>query len=183
MASLGLPAQTSYSEHTETHSRSFTWLTLAAPRSSYLLSAHMVFFPQARRRLLRKHRESRTRDSSRHVQVNHLESALVTGRNVSSHFRERARESAKTKVTLALRKAHFSAASSQTGYSETSEAVSRGFTWLTWQTGYSEHTETHSRSFTWLTLAAPRACDWTQRLKPPPRTRAEKVQQQKSLSR
>ena len=55
----------------------------------------------------------------------------MTGRNVSSHFRERARESAKTKVTLALRKAHFSAASSQTGYSETSEAVSRGFTWLT----------------------------------------------------
>ena len=89
-------ASPGYSEHTETQSRSFTWLTLAAPRSSYLLSAHMVFFSQARRRLLRKHMESRTRDSSRHVQVNHLESALVTGRNVSSHFRERARESRRT---------------------------------------------------------------------------------------
>ena len=41
------------------------------------------------------------------------------------------RESAATKVTLAIRKAHSSAASSQAGYSETSEAVSLGFTWLT----------------------------------------------------
>ena len=61
------------------------------------LSAHSINF---RSHAVHKGNDGReihgTQDSSGHVQVNHLDSAPVTGRNVSSHFRERTRESRRT---------------------------------------------------------------------------------------
>ena len=47
-------SQTGYSENSETVSRSFTWLTLASPKSSYLHLSQKVLFPTETQRFLRK---------------------------------------------------------------------------------------------------------------------------------
>ena len=64
---------------------------------SCALSAHSINF---RSDAVHKGNDGReihgTQDSSRHVHANHLDTAPVTRRNVSSHFRERTRESRRT---------------------------------------------------------------------------------------
>ena len=61
------------------------------------LSAHSINF---RSDAVHKENDGReilsTQDSSGHVQANHLVTAPVTGRNVSSHFRDRTRERRRT---------------------------------------------------------------------------------------
>ena len=47
-------SQRGYSENSKTVSRSFTWLTLASPRSSHLGLAQKVVFPQAKQHCVRE---------------------------------------------------------------------------------------------------------------------------------